>query len=680
MFTARKSTAISDVTALEPVDSTNTALNDKLVELEQLVDAIGRSQAMIEFELDGTIVTANENFLSGMGYGLAEIEGKHHGMFVDAAYRESPEYAQFWNDLRSGKFKAGEFKRVNKSGGVVWLQASYNPVLDAGGNAVRVVKFAVDITADKLKQLQGEAENLDLVAQITAIGRSQAMIEFELDGTIVTANQNFLAGMGYGLAEIEGKHHGMFVDAAYRESPEYARFWNDLRSGKFQAGEFKRVNKSGEVIWLQASYNPVLDAGGNAVKVVKFAVDITADKLSRLKSEADASRLTQMVDNMPINVMMADPNDNFRITYANKTSVATLTPLEHLLPIKAAELVGSSIDIFHKNPQHQQTLLRDPNNLPHSTKIKLGDETLALKVDAIKDENGAYIGPMLCWSIVTAQVRLADSFEKNIGGIVDVVASASTEMLSTSEAMAASAEETSAQGATVATAAQQASANVQTAASAAEELSASIAEISRQVEESAKISQSAVEEAKRTNETVEGLSAAGQKIGEVVELISDIASQTNLLALNATIEAARAGEAGKGFAVVASEVKNLANQTAKATDEIGSQIASLQGVTKEAATAIAGIGETIGKISEIATAIASAVEEQHAATGEIANNVQEAASGTQEVTSNIEGVNTASQQSGAAAADVQKAAGELSTQAETLRGEVDKFLLEVRAM
>jgi methyl-accepting chemotaxis protein len=396
MFTARKSTATSEITAQEPADTATVSLNTRLVELEQMVDAISRSQAMIEFNLDGTIITANENFLAGMGYGISEIEGQHHSMFVDADYRESPEYAQFWKDLRSGKFQAGEFKRVNKGGDVVWLQASYNPVLDAAGNPIKVIKIAVDITEDKLKQLEGEAENLDLVAQISAIGRSQAMIKFELDGTIVSANQNFLAGMGYELSEIKGQHHRMFVDAAYRESPEYAQFWADLRNGKFQAGEFERVDKSGEVVWLQASYNPVLDAEGNAIKVVKIAVAITADKLERLKNEADAKRLTQMVDNMPINVMMADPNDNFRITYANKTSITTLTPLEHLLPIQAADLVGTSIDVFHKNPQHQQTLLKDPNNLPYSAKITLGEETLDLKVDAIRDENGGYIGPMLC--------------------------------------------------------------------------------------------------------------------------------------------------------------------------------------------------------------------------------------------------------------------------------------------
>ena len=278
-----------------------------------------------------------------------------------------------------------------------------------------------------------------------------------------------------------------------------------------------------------------------------------------------------------------------------------------------------------------------------------------------------------------AMNKLADDFEAAVGGVVNQVSSASTEMQSSSEAMAATAEETSTQSATVAAASEQASANVQTVASAAEELSSSISEISRQVGQSSEIASNAVRQAEQTNEKVQGLAEAANKIGEVVALITDIADQTNLLALNATIEAARAGDAGKGFAVVASEVKNLANQTAKATDEIGTQISGIQTSTQEAVTAIEEIGKTISEVDEIATTIASAVEEQGAATQEIARNVEQAAAGTQEVSSNIGGVNQAASDTGAAATQIQSAAGELSQQSELLRTEVDKFLVNVRA-
>jgi methyl-accepting chemotaxis protein len=270
-------------------------------------------------------------------------------------------------------------------------------------------------------------------------------------------------------------------------------------------------------------------------------------------------------------------------------------------------------------------------------------------------------------------------FEKSVRASLDTLSAAATEMRATSESMSATAEETSAQAATVAAAAEQASANVQTVATAAEELTSSVSEIGRQVGESTKVAGKAVDEADRTNQTVQGLSQAAQKIGDVVKLISDIASQTNLLALNATIEAARAGEAGKGFAVVASEVKNLANQTAKATEEISAQVAEMQNATNEAVRAITSIGSTIGTISEITTTIASAVEEQGAATQEIARNVQEAAQGTGQVSTNIVGVNQAAAETGAASGEVLASAEKLGKQAETLRAHVGTFLANIRA-
>ena len=270
-------------------------------------------------------------------------------------------------------------------------------------------------------------------------------------------------------------------------------------------------------------------------------------------------------------------------------------------------------------------------------------------------------------------------FERGVRASLDMLASAATEMRATSQSMSATANETSRQAVAVAAGAERATVNVQTVASATEELSSSVSEIGRQVTQSARIAGQGVEQAGRTNATVGGLSAAAQKIGDVVKLISDIASQTNLLALNATIEAARAGDAGKGFAVVASEVKSLANQTAKATEEIASQVTAMQGATDDAVQAIQKITETITAINEVSTVIASAVEEQGAATQEIARNVQEAADGTGQVSSNIVGVNQAAAETGTAAGHVLTSAAELGKQAETLRDDVDKFLANIRA-
>jgi methyl-accepting chemotaxis protein len=269
-------------------------------------------------------------------------------------------------------------------------------------------------------------------------------------------------------------------------------------------------------------------------------------------------------------------------------------------------------------------------------------------------------------------------FDKGVTTILESVSSAAVELENTAQSMSSTAEQALGQASAVATASNQATANVQTVATAAEELSASITEIGRQVGQSAKIAQNAVDEAENTNKTVQGLAEAASKIGEVVDLINDIAGQTNLLALNATIEAARAGEAGKGFAVVAQEVKNLANQTAKATEEISTQIGAVQEATEGAVGAIEKIGSIIGEINDISTTIASAVEEQGVSTQEIARNVQQAAQGTQEVNSNITGVTEAANQTGSAATQVLASSGELSRQAETLRKEVDEFLAEVK--
>jgi methyl-accepting chemotaxis protein len=278
-----------------------------------------------------------------------------------------------------------------------------------------------------------------------------------------------------------------------------------------------------------------------------------------------------------------------------------------------------------------------------------------------------------------ALIRMADDFDASVGGIIDTVASTATEMQGAAQSLSATAEEANRQATAVTGAATQATSYVQTVAAAAEELSASISEIGRQVAQSSAIAVKAVDQAQRTNDTVHSLAQSAQTIGEVVGLIQEIASQTNLLALNATIEAARAGEAGKGFAVVASEVKGLASRTAKATEEIANQIASIQSVTGEAVTAIQSIGGTIEQINEIASAITAAVEQQGVATKEIANNVSHAAAGTNEVSSNIAGVTQASGEVGESATQVLNSASELSKQSERLKTDVARFLDTVRA-
>jgi methyl-accepting chemotaxis protein len=244
--------------------------------------AIGRSQAVIEFAMDGTILSANKNFLNALGYGFEEIKGKHHSMFVPADQRDSAEYRAFWAALNRGEFQAAEFKRIAKGGREIWIEASYNPIIDADGKPVKVVKFATDITQ---KKFRGMAD----ASKIAAVNRAQAVIEFNLDGTIVTANENFLKAMGYSLNEIQGKHHSMFVPPAERDSAAYREFWAALNRGEYQAAEYKRIGKGGKEVWILASYNPLMDETGKSFGVVKFATDVTAQRLRNadLAGQAD---------------------------------------------------------------------------------------------------------------------------------------------------------------------------------------------------------------------------------------------------------------------------------------------------------------------------------------------------------------------------------------------------------
>ncbi|RVU12528.1 methyl-accepting chemotaxis protein [Methylobacterium oryzihabitans] len=246
--------------------------------------ALGQSQAIIEFDLGGTILDANANFLAVVGYELGEVVGRHHGIFVAEQERSTPAYGEFWAALNRGEFRSGEFRRIGNGGREVWIQGSYNPVLGRGGKPVRVMKVATDVTALKLQEaaIQG---------QIDAINRSQAVIHFDLTGKILGANANFLTALGYRADEIEGRHHSLFVEPDQHGSPAYRAFWDGLNRGEFQSGEFKRIGKDGREVWIQATYNPILDASGRPHGVVKFATDVTAQVSRRLQREAAHRRI-----------------------------------------------------------------------------------------------------------------------------------------------------------------------------------------------------------------------------------------------------------------------------------------------------------------------------------------------------------------------------------------------------
>ena len=354
---------------INPASVFRSRLGDKLTSLPFIsrgashdedrskLNAIMRSQAVIEFDLEGRILTANKNFLDTMGYTLEEIVGQHHRMFMDAAEVASPAYATFWQQLARGEFQSAQYRRLGKGGREIWLQASYNPVLDRQGKARKVIKFATDITEQKNVAADQEGK-------IAAISRSQAVIEFKLDGTIMTANENFLATLNYRLDEIIGKHHRMFVDPAYAASRDYENFWAKLRSGEFIAAEFRRLGKGGVEVWIQASYNPVLDANGKPVKVVKFATDIT----ERKKAEGIIDQLKNSLARMArgdlggrIDAQFTGQYEELRVAFNQSLEqmtaiVARLRTTSRALKTATGEILSGANDLSERTTKQAATI------------------------------------------------------------------------------------------------------------------------------------------------------------------------------------------------------------------------------------------------------------------------------------------------------------------------------------
>jgi methyl-accepting chemotaxis protein len=534
-------------------------------------DAISRSQAVIEFKLDGTIVTANENFLKTLGYSLDEIRGKHHSMFVEPAVRDDAAYREFWVKLGKGEFQAAQYRRIGKGGREIWIQASYNPVLDKSGKPTGVIKFATDITAEKIRSMEADGK-------IAAIDRAQAVIEFNMDGTIITANDNFLGTVGYALPEIQGKHHRMFVPPAESESAAYRGFWDSLNRGDYQAAEYKRIGKGGKEIWILATYNPILDERGRPFKIVKFATDVTKQKLVSADNggQIEAIEKSQAVIEFRMDGTIVKANQNF--LDAVGYSLNEIAGRHHSMFVDPAERRSAAYADFWARLNQGQYQAAEYRRIG-----KGGREIwIQASYNPILDLNGK---PFKVVKYATDTTALAIGRMK----------------------------------------ATRARALIDSVASGSEEMSASIREISETMVKSRLTATGAAERVQAADAQAQRLNDAAQAMGGIVELIGNITSQINLLALNATIESARAGEAGRGFAVVASEVKNLANQAKQATDKITAEIDGLNGVSGDVVSALGAIKTAIEEVNEFVNSTAAAVEEQSTVTADMSVNMQRAA-------------------------------------------------------
>ncbi|AVT74506.1 methyl-accepting chemotaxis receptor/sensory transducer with PAS domain [Rhodopseudomonas palustris] len=536
-----------------------------------MLAALNRSQAVIEFNLDGNVIDANDNFLAALGYSLPEIKGKHHSMFVDPSEHDSPAYREFWTALRAGQYQSGEFHRIGKGGREVWIQASYNPILDKSGKPTGVVKFAADITAAKTHSLED-------AGKLAAIGRAQAVIEFAMDGTVLTANDNFLAAMGYSLGEIKGKHHSMFVEPSVRDGSDYREFWSRLNRGEYFPGEFKRIGKGGKEVWILASYNPILDARGKPFKVVKYATDVTAQKLKNadFSGQIEAIRKSQAVIEFGIDGTVLDANDNF--LHALGYSLGEIKGRHHSMFVDPAERETAAYRAFWA------ALGRGDYQAGEYKRIGKGGREVWIQAsyNPILDLNGRPFKVVKYATDTTRQV-LTRMGNERVRAMMESVAAG------------------------------------------AEELNASVREISEAMTKSRQTAMNAVGEVDAADSQANQLNDAAQAMSGIVELINHITGQINLLALNATIESARAGEAGRGFAVVAAEVKNLANQAKQATDKIGAEIGNLTSISGDVVGALGKIKTAIQNVSEYVSSTAAAVEEQSTVTSEMSSSMQRAA-------------------------------------------------------
>ncbi|MEM9169758.1 MAG: methyl-accepting chemotaxis protein [Pseudomonadota bacterium] len=550
-----------------------------------ILKAIDEAQAVIEFKPDGEIVKANPNFLSFMGYSEGQIVGRHHRMFCDERNAASAEYAEFWRQLASGEAKSGIFKQLTATGDEVWIQAIYTPITDATGNVFKVVKFATDVTAT-------EKEVNENRSKIDAIGRSQAVIEFDTQGKVLKANENFFATMGYSESEVVGKHHSMFLAAEDAQSADYQALWDGLRAGQFKEGTFKRVGKGGKPVFLSATYQPLRDLNGDIDKIVKFASDVTdleeAKQKARVERERRAAELSQVVDALAASLARVADGDllaNIDMTFAEEYEALRVD-------------FNAALD-------------------------KLREAMKAINANAVGIQNNA------------GEISLA----------ADDLSKRTENQAATLEETAASIDEITS--------------TVKQTADGALQANASMEETRTDAEASGEVVRNAID-------AMNAIERSSEQITQIIGVIDEIAFQTNLLALNAGVEAARAGDAGRGFAVVASEVRALAQRSSDAAKEIKDLISAS---SEHVGRGVELVGDAGGALEKIVVRIADVAT----IVAEISSAAQEQATSLSEINTAVNQMDQVTQQNAAMVEESTAASHSMKREANELVRSVSRF-------
>lgn len=682
------------------VDSNSTVISlTELADLRGQVAAIDKSQAVIEFDLNGIILTANDNFLNTMGYRLEEVQGKHHSMFVDSGYKQSTEYKNFWARLGRGEFDSGQYKRIGKGEKEIWIQASYNPIFDKNNRPFKVVKYATDITTDVIR-------HADYAGQLAAIGKSQAVIEFSLDGTILNANANFLNVLGYSLNEVKGKHHRIFVDAAYQSSNEYQLFWEKLNRGEYDSGQYKRIAKNGREVWIQASYNAIMDANNRPFKVVKYATDITEDviKNADYAGQLAAISKSQAVIEFSLDGTVLNANDNFLKVLGY--SLGDIKGKHHSIFVAPSYSQGAEYRHFWERLgrgeydagqykrigrggkeiwiQASYNPIMDVNNKPFKVVKYATDITeqvnnanaMKLTVDQVQVVvKNAVEGDLTSRLDLTGKTGLLATMCEGINTIIENMHDIVVEIKSAAGEISTGANEIATGNSDLSTRTEQQAANLEETASSMEELTSTVklnADNARQANvlatQASTVASQGGDLIEQVVSTMSSINDSSQKIADIIGVIDGIAFQTNILALNAAVEAARAGDQGRGFAVVAAEVRTLAQRSANAAKDI-------KGLISDSVKKIENGNSLVDKSGDTMKDIVTAIKRVNDIMAEISAASAEQSTGIEEISTAVSQMDEMTQQNAALVEEAAAAAESLQAQAGQLLQRVAQFRL-----